>query len=77
MPEAKKSSPTAASSPPSPVLTPAAESSDPVVHKLLGDRQSHALYVTPDPQEEVARERERAAIVEIDVELARLGYRAT
>lgn len=62
---------------PARALTPASESGDPVVHKLLGDRQSHMLYAYPDPGAEVAQAQERAAIAEIDAELARMGYSAS
>lgn len=59
-------------------MAPAAESSDPLVHKLLADRQGHAsvAYVEEDPSIAERKKAALAAISDIDEQLADLGFTA-
>lgn len=59
-------------------LLPAAESSDPQVHKLLADRQGHVqtASIELDPTVEENKKAALAQIDEIDKQLADLGYTA-
>lgn len=55
-------------------LGPAGQSGDPVVQKLLAERQGHALSILPDPDLEAQRAAAQKAVDEIDRKLADLGY---
>lgn len=66
------------SAPASPALTPAAESGDPDVHRLLAERQAHLQNIQPeDPDLAARREVAKKAIEDIDKHLAELGYTAS
>lgn len=59
-------------------LAPAAESSDPEVHRLLAERQAHVMNagLEEDPEQERVRKDARDQVAEIDRKLADLGVTA-
>ncbi|HEU4542575.1 MAG TPA: hypothetical protein VFR23_15720 [Jiangellaceae bacterium] len=71
-----KPEPESKASPAAKNLAPAGESGDPVVHKLLAERQGHMQNAEPDPDREAVRKAAREAVDEIDKKLADLGYTA-
>lgn len=73
---AHRAEPESRTSPAAKNLAPAGESGDPVVHKLLAERQGHMQNAEPDPDREAARKAAREAVDEIDKKLAELGYTA-
>lgn len=73
-----RAEPESKASPAAKNLAPASESGDPVVHKLLAERQAHVSNagLEPDPTEDAVRKDARDAIEAIDKNLAELGYTA-
>ena len=79
MPETKSSTstPSAPASKPEAKLASAAESGDPVVHKLLAERQTaqmNLVEVTPNEATEARARAAREEIDAIDKKLADLGF---